>query len=254
MQILQDDVRMKIRNILNMSSTDRIQVLDLSCFDGKNRITSTIKITPGESTHRFLLTNTKDEVHSLNLFYKLRNASRARNYKSQEVSLGVSDDFGSIKVSKMNIELGLADPLSVRHNKIIQKKENKIPSLQKTFDLDKSVKAQQKLKGSEKLEENTEKSQNNPVEGMTLLLDQMSKLHLQEEKIHQEDQKEMQAIKEHARLLHEEDQMKMQAIQESALVFHEDMKEEMNVLIIEIVVIMVGCMSFAIAVLHRLRL
>jgi hypothetical protein len=85
---------------------------------------------------------------------------------------------------------------------------------------------------------------------------------------HKEDQMKMQTIQEHTQQLllhHEGDQIKMQAIQEHAQVFHEEdkivlihevkhLKEEMNILIVEMVVIMVCCMGRAIAVLHHLKI
>jgi hypothetical protein len=188
--------------------------------------------------------------------------------------LSANNDVGKshFHVGTMRMELGLADTLKFKRNNTILSKENEIRSFAQKYKKTFVVVPEQKSAVDER---------------MGLLLEKINEMHKQDLEIHEEDQRKMQLMQENAQALHEEDQFKMQLMQENAQALHEEdqlkmqlmqensqaLHEEekrlllqevlnlrqqgelnMNRVVIEMSIIMMCCMIFAVAVLYRLRL
>jgi hypothetical protein len=264
LDVLKANVALKIGNILNMTTVDRIQIVDLNCVDGKNRITATVKLSPEKVAGRFLRNRINKHENSLDLFYILRDSSLSNDIKSRQLSTRLHGGNAVIYAGNMKIEFGSADIVRFVHNETILSKENQIRS----FGIINNIAGV------------VQEHRNSVDESMSSLLEKMKEVHKQDLDIHERDQLTMQLlheeelgqmrlIQENAFALHEEDQRKMQLIQENAQVLHEEekrlllqelevnnmhMKEEMSMVVIEMSIIMMCCMIFVVTVLYRLRL
>jgi len=268
--VLNLNVREKIGGILNITALDRIQIEDLNCVDGKNKLTATVTLAPVKA-RRLWQRNTMHDKNSLDLFYIFRDTMPS-NIKMRRLSANNDVGKSHFHVGTMRMELGLADTLKFKRNNTILSKENEIRSFAQKYKKTFVVVPEQKSAVDER---------------MGLLLEKINEMHKQDLEIHEEDQRKMQLMQENAQALHEEDQFKMQLMQENAQALHEEdqlkmqlmqensqaLHEEekrlllqevlnlrqqgelnMNRVVIEMSIIMMCCMIFAVAVLYRLRL
>lgn len=193
------------------------------------------------------------DKNSLDLFYIFRDTMPS-NIKMRRLSANNDVGKSHFHVGTMRMELGLADTLKFKRNNTILSKENEIRSFAQKYKKTFVVVPEQKSAVDER---------------MGLLLEKINEMHKQDLEIHEEDQRKMQLMQENAQALHEEDQLKMQLMQENSQALHEEEKRlllqevlnlrqqgelNMNRVVIEMSIIMMCCMIFAVAVLYRLRL
>jgi len=280
LDVLKLNVKKKIEGILNTTSFDRIQIEDLICVDDKSKFTATITLLPAIA-RRFLHRSTMNEKTSLDLFYVLRDTMPS-NMKIRKLSASYEVDKSSFHIGKMRMELGLADTLKLKRNSTIQSKESEIHNFAEKYKQVAMVPNQRS---------SVNDSMGLLLEKMTELHKQDMDTHKEDQRkmqlLHEEDQRKMQLIQENAQLIREEDQLKMQLLheedermmqlmQENAQALNEEekrmlmqevinlrkqgevtnerMKEEMNRVVVEMSIIMMCCMIFALAVLYQLRL
>jgi hypothetical protein len=222
-----------------------------------------------------------NEKTSLDLFYVLRDTMPS-NMKIRKLSASYEVDKSSFHIEKMRMELGLADTLKLKRNSTIQSKESEIHNFAEKYKQVAMVPNQRS---------SVNDSMGLLLEKMTELHKQDMDTHKEDQRkmqlLHEEDQRKMQLIQENAQLIREEDQLKMQLLheedermmqlmQENAQALNEEekrmlmqevinlrkqgevtnerMKEEMNRVVVEMSIIMMCCMIFALAVLYQLRL
>jgi hypothetical protein len=274
LDVLKLNVREKIGGILNITALDRIQIGDLNCVDGKNKLTATVTLAPVKA-RRLWQRNTMNDKNPLDLFYIFRDAMPS-NIKMRRLSANYDVGKSHFHVGTMRMELGLADTWKFKRNNTILSKENEIRSFAQKYNQTFVVVPEQKSVVDEsmgllleKINELHEEDQRK----MQLMQENSQALHeedqLKMQLLHDEDQRKMQLMQENAQALHEEDQLKMQHMQENSQALHEEEKRlllqevlnlrqqgelNMNRVVIEMSIIMMCCMIFAVAVLYRLRL
>jgi hypothetical protein len=287
LDVLKTEVRTKIGIVLNITTGDRIQIVDLNCVDGRNRISATVQLSPAKVSGRLLKNVNNKNENTLDLFYILRDSSASNNVKSRQLYTKFHGPNDITFFGNMKMEFGAADIVRLKRNETILSKEHEIRSYAEKYNRAVLVPEQKRNESMGLLLEKINEMHKQDIElhledqrKMQLIQENAQALHeedqLKIQLLHDEDQRKMQLMQENAQALHEEDQLKMQHMQENSQALHEEekrlllqevlnlrqqgdlnnerMKEEMKRVVVEMSIIMMCCMIFAVAVLYRLRL